>query len=101
MAKIQGKTLFKLYPILLLLGTALASRPLQTGSDQTSSNPEKSLHLSLQQKLQDGVKGEELEQRKEVELDLECKNLEEEECLNRRTLAAHTDYIYTQHHRHP
>uniref|UniRef100_A0A0C9S4Q4 Phytosulfokine n=1 Tax=Wollemia nobilis TaxID=56998 RepID=A0A0C9S4Q4_9CONI len=101
MAEMHGQTLFKLCAILLLLSTALASRPLQTGSAQTSSNPEERLHKSVQQKLQDGVKAEELEQSKEVELDLECKNLEEEECLNRRTLAAHTDYIYTQHHRHP
>lgn len=25
-----------------------------------------------------------------------CQGIEEEECLQRRTLAAHTDYIYTQ-----
>ncbi|AES94502.1 putative phytosulfokine [Medicago truncatula] len=27
-----------------------------------------------------------------------CEEIEEEECLMRRTLVAHTDYIYTQKH---
>nr|DAA00288.1 TPA_exp: putative phytosulfokine peptide precursor [Mesembryanthemum crystallinum] len=27
-----------------------------------------------------------------------CQGLNDEECLMRRTLVAHTDYIYTQHH---
>ncbi|KAK7309137.1 hypothetical protein RJT34_05639 [Clitoria ternatea] len=29
-------------------------------------------------------------------VDETCEGIEEEECLMRRTLAAHTDYIYTQ-----
>ncbi|CAF2151583.1 hypothetical protein IGI04_002594 [Brassica rapa subsp. trilocularis] len=29
-----------------------------------------------------------------------CKGVGEEECLIRRTLVAHTDYIYTQNHKH-
>ncbi|KFK34247.1 hypothetical protein AALP_AA5G120100 [Arabis alpina] len=29
-----------------------------------------------------------------------CKGIGEEECLIRRTLVAHTDYIYTQNHKH-
>ncbi|XP_030538884.2 phytosulfokines 3-like [Rhodamnia argentea] len=33
-------------------------------------------------------------------LDESCKGVGEEECLVRRTLAAHLDYIYTQKH-HP
>ncbi|GLJ43402.1 hypothetical protein SUGI_0901860 [Cryptomeria japonica] len=28
-------------------------------------------------------------------------DVDEEECLDRRTLVAHTDYIYTQHHKKP
>ncbi|EXC12624.1 Phytosulfokines 2 [Morus notabilis] len=28
-----------------------------------------------------------------------CAGVQEEECLMRRTLAAHTDYIYTQKHK--
>ncbi|KAH9297356.1 hypothetical protein KI387_029038, partial [Taxus chinensis] len=32
----------------------------------------------------------------------ECdKDVDEEECTDRRTLAAHTDYIYTQDHNGP
>ncbi|KAF3778802.1 Phytosulfokines 3 [Nymphaea thermarum] len=30
-----------------------------------------------------------------------CENLEDEDCLIRRTLVAHTDYIYTQNKGHP
>ncbi|MBA0851449.1 hypothetical protein Goshw_020012 [Gossypium schwendimanii] len=33
-----------------------------------------------------------------VEVEDSCEGVEEEECLMRRTLAAHTDYIYTQNH---
>ncbi|KAL1195040.1 Phytosulfokines 3 [Cardamine amara subsp. amara] len=29
-----------------------------------------------------------------------CNGIGEEECLIRRTLVAHTDYIYTQKHKH-
>ncbi|KAL9348998.1 hypothetical protein Peur_060364 [Populus x canadensis] len=32
----------------------------------------------------------------EVMEEISCEGLGEEECLMRRTLAAHTDYIYTQ-----
>ncbi|XP_004511809.1 phytosulfokines 3 [Cicer arietinum] len=32
------------------------------------------------------------------EVDESCEGLKEEECLMRRTLVAHTDYIYTQNH---
>lgn len=28
-------------------------------------------------------------------------DMDGEECLDRRTLVAHTDYIYTQHHKKP
>lgn len=30
--------------------------------------------------------------------EVSCQELETDECLMRRTLAAHTDYIYTQNH---
>ncbi|KAM3286085.1 phytosulfokine 3 [Capsicum chacoense] len=33
---------------------------------------------------------------KQVDKEESCKGVEEEECLERRTLAAHLDYIYTQ-----
>ncbi|KAF9621124.1 hypothetical protein IFM89_016618 [Coptis chinensis] len=32
----------------------------------------------------------------EMEVDQSCEGIGEEECLMRRTLVAHTDYIYTQ-----
>lgn len=33
--------------------------------------------------------------------EVSCEGLEEQECLMRRTLAAHVDYIYTQKHHKP
>lgn len=36
---------------------------------------------------------------KQVEMEEICKGVGEEECLMRRTLAAHLDYIYTQNHK--
>ncbi|PKA65966.1 Phytosulfokines 2 [Apostasia shenzhenica] len=36
------------------------------------------------------------DQNNAVNVDDQCEGVEEEECLMRRTLAAHTDYIYTQ-----
>nr|XP_009802460.1 PREDICTED: phytosulfokines-like [Nicotiana sylvestris] len=36
-----------------------------------------------------------------VEVDDRCEGLGEEECLMRRTLEAHLDYIYTQRHKQP
>ncbi|XP_057449654.1 phytosulfokines-like [Lotus japonicus] len=37
------------------------------------------------------------------EVDRSCEGIteEEEECLNKKTLAAHIDYIYTQKHNNP
>ncbi|WCJ31487.1 phytosulfokine 4 precursor [Euphorbia peplus] len=37
-------------------------------------------------------------QKQDVEAGESCDGVGEEECLMRRTLAAHTDYIYTQNH---
>ncbi|KAK7252754.1 hypothetical protein RIF29_36941 [Crotalaria pallida] len=34
-----------------------------------------------------------------VGVDTSCEGIGEEECLMRRTLAAHTDYIYTDNHK--
>ncbi|XVF36451.1 hypothetical protein REPUB_Repub19eG0059700 [Reevesia pubescens] len=34
-----------------------------------------------------------------VDIDENCKDVGKEECLMRRTLAAHVDYIYTQNHK--
>ncbi|KAK8601021.1 hypothetical protein V6N13_059239 [Hibiscus sabdariffa] len=33
-----------------------------------------------------------------VDVDVNCEGVGKEECLMRRTLAAHVDYIYTQNH---
>ncbi|XP_021284857.1 phytosulfokines [Herrania umbratica] len=41
---------------------------------------------------------EEVEAEK-VEIDENCEGAGKEECLMRRTLAAHVDYIYTQNHK--
>ncbi|KAG5061273.1 hypothetical protein AAZX31_01G182600 [Glycine max] len=35
------------------------------------------------------------------EVDESCEGFKEEECLMRRTLTAHIDYIYTQKHNNP
>eukprot|EP01018_Ginkgo_biloba_P039261 Gb_39178 [translate_table: standard] len=35
------------------------------------------------------------------EIEMDSLNLDEEECLMRCTLAAHSDYNYTQHYRNP
>ncbi|XP_022768624.1 phytosulfokines-like [Durio zibethinus] len=34
-----------------------------------------------------------------VDVDENCEGVGKDECLMRRTLAAHVDYIYTQHHK--
>ncbi|GLJ43401.1 hypothetical protein SUGI_0901850 [Cryptomeria japonica] len=41
-------------------------------------------------------------EKEEPKVGNECGNeMSEEECLDRRTLVAHTDYIYTQEHKGP
>ncbi|GLJ43400.1 hypothetical protein SUGI_0901840 [Cryptomeria japonica] len=41
-------------------------------------------------------------EKEESKVGNECGNeMSEEECLERRTLVAHTDYIYTQEHKGP
>ncbi|KAL2348293.1 hypothetical protein Fmac_002293 [Flemingia macrophylla] len=39
---------------------------------------------------------EPLESRQLEDVEESCEGMQEDECLTRRTLAAHTDYIYTQ-----
>ncbi|CAN8254827.1 unnamed protein product [Cochlearia groenlandica] len=43
---------------------------------------------------------EEMEGDKVEEEEISCKGIGEEECLIRRNLVAHIDYIYTQNHKH-
>ncbi|KAF7847567.1 hypothetical protein BT93_L2832 [Corymbia citriodora subsp. variegata] len=50
--------------------------------------PVKTQHVGVETKHEDDL------------MDESCKGVGEEECLVRRTLAAHLDYIYTQKH-HP
>ncbi|KAK7343535.1 hypothetical protein VNO77_12338 [Canavalia gladiata] len=49
----------------------------------------------ISSKTQHGV----LEEDKVVDVEETCDGIGEEECLMRRTLVAHTDYIYTQKHK--
>ncbi|XP_058219623.1 phytosulfokines-like [Rhododendron vialii] len=37
----------------------------------------------------------------EIDHEENCEGVERDECLMRRTLAAHLDYIYTQRHHNP
>ncbi|GLJ43394.1 hypothetical protein SUGI_0901680 [Cryptomeria japonica] len=72
--------------ILLTSNVSMAKRPLQ---------PEKSNASGASTE----IKGKEVESTIYGEED--CYNIDEEECLMRRTLSAHTDYIYTLQHGQP
>ncbi|XP_065615609.1 phytosulfokines 3-like [Quercus suber] len=65
-----------LFLVLLLLSSARA-RPL---SFTTTTRPESNLHIPEESSIVDGS----------------CKGIGSEECLIRRSMLAHTDYIYTQ-----
>nr|KYP75255.1 Phytosulfokines 3 [Cajanus cajan] len=56
------------------------------------SNPASPSTVSI--KTQHGVLEEE-----KLDVEETCDGIGEEECLMRRTLVAHTDYIYTQKHK--
>ncbi|XVF64213.1 hypothetical protein PTKIN_Ptkin09bG0150100 [Pterospermum kingtungense] len=45
------------------------------------------------------IQHEEIEGEKLVDIDENCEGVGKENCLMRRTLAAHVDYIYTQNHK--
>ncbi|XWS54661.1 hypothetical protein CRYUN_Cryun10bG0107600 [Craigia yunnanensis] len=64
------------------LSCAAAARPEPASSVQYAT-PIKTQHLDNEAEKVDLVEDS-------------CEGIEEEECLVRRTLAAHTDYIYTQ-----
>ncbi|KAL3525578.1 hypothetical protein ACH5RR_013950 [Cinchona calisaya] len=59
-----------------------------------AARPEPTFHDATPMKTQDGVEAKE-----QVEMEEKCGGVGEEECLMRRTLAAHLDYIYTQNHK--
>lgn len=73
-----------------------AGRPLKPGS----SNP---VITSVNSKsMEDKMMNVHKQKLKEEEVDEEwCENIDEEDCLMKRTLVAHTDYIYTQSHGKP
>lgn len=81
---------------LLLLTTVLAIHPIERddritrlmGSWQRFPKDNKVMNAA-------SASGEEPAQQKEAEESCDF-NMDEAACLNRRTLAAHTDYIYTQ-----
>ncbi|ERN18561.1 hypothetical protein AMTRI_Chr12g272540 [Amborella trichopoda] len=74
----MSKFVIFVFSLFLLLSAAVSIRPEPTIPHTTQ---------------QPGLGGE--------EIDESCENLNEEECLMRRTLVAHTDYIYTQKHNKP
>ncbi|GLJ43397.1 hypothetical protein SUGI_0901710 [Cryptomeria japonica] len=85
----QGRPLLFALSMILLVSTTMAFRPFLRGSQRapmlfTKDEMEiKHAFVSNVEKNQPTVK--------------EC----DEECLDRRTLVAHTDYIYTQEHKNP
>ncbi|XWS69563.1 hypothetical protein CRYUN_Cryun04dG0189700 [Craigia yunnanensis] len=74
----MAKSFIFLILALLLLSTA-QSRPLSTTIGQQADDPQIPFSSPEPSFIDD-----------------DCKSLDGEECLIRRSLAAHTDYIYTQ-----
>ncbi|XP_011016150.1 PREDICTED: phytosulfokines 3-like [Populus euphratica] len=83
MANFKVTTLFLIVSLLLCSTLTYAARP-------EPGFPNGSLTKN-QQKVVDAEHAEVMEE--------SCEGVGEEECLMRRTLAAHTDYIYTQKHK--
>nr|AWW16524.1 phytosulfokine 4 precursor [Ipomoea pes-caprae] len=81
MSPSKPTTFFIVALLLLLFTLSSASRPLPESRDQAT----------ILNKTQHEV----------VEKEESCKGVGEEECLMRRTLAAHLDYIYTQKENKP
>ncbi|KAL0450139.1 UNVERIFIED_CONTAM: phytosulfokine3 [Sesamum latifolium] len=64
---------------LLLFSLCSASRPTPTAQDKVEAKNEVKVEAG--------------------QVEESCQGIGEDECLMRRTLAAHLDYIYTQHHK--
>jgi hypothetical protein len=84
--------------LLLLTATVTAMRPLKTDAQENLVES-----FQTQPNVEAVVIHAEETAEADADEDLNCENYrDKEDCdLNRRTLAAHTDYIYTQHHGHP
>uniref|UniRef100_A0A7N0U9Q4 Phytosulfokine n=1 Tax=Kalanchoe fedtschenkoi TaxID=63787 RepID=A0A7N0U9Q4_KALFE len=78
-------SLLFVYIRLLSLLFTVASRPMRSSSDSTS------------------VKSDQVQEREQPDEESErsCGRGGADECLTRRTLTAHLDYIYTQKNNHP
>ncbi|KAM1003035.1 hypothetical protein FF1_003347 [Malus domestica] len=70
--------------LLFLSLSGMAARPLPSSSSDVST-------VKVQHELED------VEVEKSM-VEESCEGVGEDECLTRRTLAAHIDYIYTQKH---
>ncbi|KZV14200.1 phytosulfokines 3 [Dorcoceras hygrometricum] len=59
-----------------------------------------SFSVSMSARPEPKLRGKQVETRQQAKWEEgnSCQGIEDEECLMRRTLAAHTDYIYTQKH---
>lgn len=82
-------TLFTIAALLLLLSSELTSavRPEPAFSNNALKTSQHQEVEADNNNVEDG--------------EVSCEGLEEQECLMRRTLAAHVDYIYTQKHHKP
>ncbi|XP_062209174.1 phytosulfokines 4 [Phragmites australis] len=87
-------TLFLVAALLFLVCTrSQAARPEPGSSDHM---PQRAVSTSLHEKIGSGL-GVKMDQQEEPQAMTECEGGEDVgECLMRRTLVAHTDYIYTQ-----
>eukprot|EP01018_Ginkgo_biloba_P016810 Gb_26508 [translate_table: standard] len=82
--------------LLLSTVTAIRSIPNRDANASVKSEVLSAAPGAIEQSLA-GEKIDGKEAAIEDDLDLDCHGIDEEECLIRRTLAAHVDYIYTQH----
>ncbi|KAH9297355.1 hypothetical protein KI387_029037, partial [Taxus chinensis] len=83
---------FRLCILILVVATVMAARPIERGTLKASMLFEKD-EMGIKYRFYSNMDKEQLMAGKECDNDTEL-----EECTNRRTLSAHTDYIYTQDH---
>ncbi|GLJ43395.1 hypothetical protein SUGI_0901690 [Cryptomeria japonica] len=78
---------------LLMTSTSMAAAGFQSGTENTVEVTE------MKSQEQNTINQNELrgENRNEDTVCEDGENMDTQECLLRRTLSAHTDYIYTQH----